>query len=149
MAINRIQGSSGSAYGIQQTKGSGGKDAGSSFQQQLSGQLAEDYRQRLEEILRDLDSQATAILERADLVKFEQYRARISQLLGELVQNGYRTKSERILSFRGSQRTYYSIHIIDQKLETLAKELVDRNLEQLTFLSRVDEIRGLIMDLLS
>jgi uncharacterized protein YaaR (DUF327 family) len=56
--------------------------------------------------------------------------------------------SERILDPSGKQRIYTTINIIDGKLESLALDLLKRNSDRIDYLLRIDEIRGLVMDML-
>jgi uncharacterized protein YaaR (DUF327 family) len=56
--------------------------------------------------------------------------------------------SESITDRYGHQRVFETINIIDIKLDALAKDILLENSDKLDYISRVDEIRGLIMDML-
>ena len=45
------------------------------------------------------------------------------------------------------QRNYVIVKIIDEKIENLAKELLFNQLEKLQILARLDEVKGLLVDL--
>jgi uncharacterized protein YaaR (DUF327 family) len=81
--------------------------------------------------------------------KFEKYRGLISQLLNEVVKNAYALSSECITDGYGRQRIFATVTIVDDKLDDLASDLLQRDDKKLDFLGRIDEIRGLIMDILS
>ncbi len=130
------------------SKGSGGKSSGS-FQDHLGGQMKEHYRDRVAAILDDLKKQASDILDNADLDKFERYRVLISELLGEVVRNAYVLSSEFVTDSFGRQRLYATISVVDNKLDELASDLLLRDSKKIDFLGRIDEIRGLIMDIFS
>lgn len=147
MDIYRVKRTGPPAYGIRAAGSSGGKSAGS-FQQQLGTHLKEEYRSRVSALFDEITREASNILEHVDILKFEKYRSLIGELLEEVVKNAYFLCSERVLDYSGKQRIYATVSIIDQKLADMAGDLLGRNSERLGYLSRVDEIRGLIMDLL-
>jgi uncharacterized protein YaaR (DUF327 family) len=129
------------------TQGSGGKSAGS-FQQQLGSQLKEQYRNRAAALFDEINEQAAAIIENADLATFEKYRELIAKLIGEVTSNAYCLDSECVLDPSGRQRVYETISTIDKKLEALAADILNRNSKHIDYICRVDEIRGLVMDML-
>lgn len=83
-----------------------------------------------------------------DFVKFERYRTLIRDLLAEVVNNAFSVSREYIFDKQGKQRVYSTVSVIDEKLDKLASELLTSNMEVIKFLERMDEIRGLITDLL-
>ncbi|HHU22285.1 MAG TPA: YaaR family protein [Clostridiales bacterium] len=139
----RVAGSS--VRGIAQS--SGGKSSGS-FQQQLGSQLKEQYRQRVTALFDEISEQAAYIIENVDMGAFEKYRQLIAALLEEVTSNAYRLESEYVLDPSGRQRVYEIIRTIDKKLENLAADILSRNSKHIDYICRMDEIRGLIMDML-
>jgi uncharacterized protein YaaR (DUF327 family) len=95
-----------------------------------------------------ISNEAATIIDHVDLLKFERYRGLIGEVLGEVVKNAYSLSSERVLDYSGKQRFYATVSIIDKKLEDMAVDILNRNSERLDYISRMDEIRGLVMDLL-
>ncbi len=150
MDINRVKpaGQLNSSGITSVSKGSGGKSSGS-FQDQLGGQMKEHYRDRAAAIMDELKKHASDILDKSDLDKFEKYRGLISELLGEVTRNAYALSSERITDGYGRQRVYATVAIVDEKLDALAADLLLQDSKKIDLLGRIDEIRGLIMDILS
>jgi len=132
---------------IHTARNSGG-NSGGSFQRNFSHQLKEDFKQRVTALFDELDNDAASIVVKLDIYKFENYRRLIRELLYEVVRNAYHLNSDCVFDCRGTKRTYATVSVVDKKLEELAEALLSRSSEQISFLSRVDEIRGLIMDLL-
>ena len=54
---------------------------------------------------------------------------------------------ENFLDRKGRHRVYGIIRLVDDKLDELATELVKDEKDRLAILARVDEIRGLILDI--
>ena len=134
-------------YGVLSVSGGSGSSAGDAFREQLGNQLKEDYRKHVNELLDELTSLADTILGRIDLSTFERYRGQLKELLQEAIKNAYTLSSEYVTDTNGRQRVFATIQVIDSKLDDLAKDVLHENSDKLDYLSRVDEIRGLIMDM--
>jgi uncharacterized protein YaaR (DUF327 family) len=130
----------------------GGKGSDSrpdnAFRSIYQEELREHYRTRAADLFDEISAQAPDIVARADLTEFEKYRERIGELLQSIVKNAYAVNSERLADPSRKNVVYRTIKIIDSKLENLASDLLDRNSSSISYLSRIDEIRGLVMDLL-
>lgn len=138
-----------SLYGIKSIgKGSGDKSA-YSFQNTFQEKFNEYYRNRAAALFDEISAQGSIIVERADINEFEKYRRLIGELLNEVVSNAYSVNSEHILDLSGRQRIYTTLKIIDSKLQSLASDLLGRNSDKIDYLCRIDEIRGLVMDMLT
>ncbi|MFY9381475.1 MAG: YaaR family protein [Eubacteriales bacterium] len=125
--------------------------AGSSsgvFKQALDQSLRENYKERVESLFNDIKREVAGIMDGVDFVKFERYRTLIRDLLAEVVNNAFSVSREYIFDKQGKQRVYSTVSVIDEKLDKLASELLTSNMEVIKFLERMDEIRGLITDLL-
>ncbi len=120
-----------------------------SFQQQLGDQRREQNRQRIDALFDELTEQSETILQRMDLTRFEHYRELIRQLLGELVQGAYTAQTDRVFDRYGRSSVYTTVHIIDEKLDALAAEVIAQSSKPLAFIDQIDEIRGLVTDLLT
>lgn len=118
------------------------------FKQALDQSLKENYKERVDSLFNDIKREVSAIIDGVDLVKFERYRTLISDLLAEVVNNAFSINREYIFDKYGKQRVYSTVSVIDEKLDKLASELLKSNMEVIKFLERMDEIRGLITDLL-
>lgn len=133
-----------SAYGIWSVPdSSGGKSAGN-FQQNFARQLKEHYKGRIISLFDEIDREAASSFQNIDLANFEKYRNLISELISEVVNNAFTINKECILDRSGKQRIYATISIIDKKLDNLASDILTRNIERINFISRIDEIRGLV-----
>jgi uncharacterized protein YaaR (DUF327 family) len=135
-------------YGVSSVAGGSGSSAGDGFGEHLGHQFKEDYKKHINELFNELNALADTVLGRIDLSSFERYRGQLKELLLEAIKNAYILSSESITDRYGRQRVFESINIIDRKLDALAKDILLENSDKLDYISRVDEIRGLIMDML-
>lgn len=120
-----------------------------SFGQQMDDQQRQEYRERVEALFGEIRKDAQNLLFKKNLAQFEAYRQRISVLLGEILHHAYLFESEKVRDGRGRERIYATVSVVDDKMKELGNDLLKENSEQLNLISRMDEIRGLIMDLFS
>ncbi|HBR08673.1 MAG TPA: DUF327 domain-containing protein [Clostridiales bacterium] len=148
MDIQKIRKADGvSSHGVGPMGSGSGGQTSRGFQNAFHEQFKKHYSARACALFDEIRAQAPKIAERADIGAFERYRGLIRDLLNEVVNNAYLTKSERILDSSGRHRIYTTMKIVDSKLDSLASDLLDKNGSQIGWLSRIDEIRGLVMDL--
>ena len=82
---------------------------------------------------------------------FADYRKKISQFMRFVVKNCYDveeslgTPSVRV----PRPKKKYLVKVIDDKLDQLAREILENHVDQLKMLAKVDEINGLLVDMLS
>jgi uncharacterized protein len=150
MGVNRIKVSNRAPFGsVSSISGGSGRNPSASFQNQMGNQTKEHYRERVTALFDEIAKQSGDILNKLNLYKFEVYRGLISELLTEVIKNAFCHSSERVTDNCGEQRILSSVNIIDEKMKDLASDAMQRDIERIDYLSRIDEIRGLIMDLLS
>lgn len=126
---------------------SGDSSFNQSFQQQMDHQERQEYQRQAEALFEELRSDAGRLLRERDLTLFENYRQRMALLLKEILCHAYLFRPERVRDGRGQERIYATVTVVDEKLDQLGAELLSENKKQLDIMSRVDEIRGLVMDL--
>ena len=69
--------------------------------------------------------------------------------LNEIVNRSHSFSRENFLDRRGRHRVYGIIRLIDENLDELAKALVSDEKDNIDILSKIGEIRGLILDILT
>lgn len=148
MDVHKIKRSDTVSFPAATASGTSGGSSGESFHGQLGSQLKENYRRHISELLDDLSGLSDSLLGVIDINAFEKYRGLIRELLTGIVRNAYLIDSEQPTDGAGRRRNFESVSIIDNKLDTLARDILEQSGEKLDYLSRVDEIRGLILDML-
>ncbi|UOO37345.1 YaaR family protein [Oscillospiraceae bacterium CM] len=133
-------------YGV--TSSSGGGTAGERFRDQMGQSLKDNLKKRAQELFDDLKETAQCLETPVNLDTFERCRLLIKELLSDILQNAYTLQTEQVTDANGRQRLFETVTVIDQKLSTLASDLFVETGDKLDILSRVDDIRGLVMDLL-
>ena len=118
------------------------------FRRTLTDLTKEAYAVRIQELKKKIDDQGSRLSDKVDVKEFEKYRLLIREFLDEIVSNGYTFQREDAYASRGRHRYIATVKIIDQKLDELGKEVMKEQADQIEILSRIDDIRGLLLDLM-
>jgi uncharacterized protein YaaR (DUF327 family) len=101
----------------------------------------------LQELLDDVHSAGDALRLRPLAEEIKRYKQAVRHFLRYVVSNGYSVKTESYL-FNHEKRRKVQIEVVDQKLEQLAAGILSGQFGQVDILARLDEITGLLVDLL-
>ena len=118
------------------------------FRKTLTDLSKEVYAARLKELKEKIDEQGSRLSDRVDVKEFEKYRRLIREFIDEIVSNGYTFQKEDAYASRGRHRYIATVKIIDEKLDELGKEVMKEQADQIEILSRIDDIRGLLLDMM-
>ena len=127
----------------------GGQAFSGAFQQQMDDRERQNYRARITNLFQEIRESAPRLLERRDLAVFEEYRMQIAELMEEILHHAYLFESVDVRDGSGRRKVFATVTVVDQKLKELGDDLLAENSPQLDLLGRVDEIRGMILDLFS
>lgn len=119
-----------------------------SFERQFNAESREQAQRHLEELKNRLEEQGKKLTQRVDLGEFSRYRALISEILCEVVGSAFAYQKENGFDRRGRHSVYATVRKINEKLEELAGEILENNRNEIEILARIDEIRGLLLDIL-
>ncbi|HBY72203.1 MAG TPA: DUF327 domain-containing protein, partial [Lachnospiraceae bacterium] len=89
------------------------------------------------------------LAKRMDLTDMKCYRELIRGFLNEIVNRSHKFSRENFLDRKGRHRVYTMIKLVDQNLDELAAELIKEEKDNLVILDKIDEIRGLLLDILT
>jgi uncharacterized protein YaaR (DUF327 family) len=101
----------------------------------------------LQELLDDVHSAGDALRLRPLEEEIKRYKRAVRNFLHYVVENGYMVKTESYL-FNHEKRAKVRIEVVDRKLEQLAAGILSGQLDQVAILARLDEITGLLVDLM-
>lgn len=127
------------AAGVEKTDGD--------FKFTLASQIEEkDLQQRLNSLMEDITAQGEKIAEHMDVRDMKRYRQLVKDFMNEVVNRSHKFSRENFLDRRGRHRVYGIVKLVDKNLDDLASELVKEEKDHLAILGKVDEIRGLLLD---
>jgi len=119
-----------------------------SFRFTLMSNIEESQLQeRLTGLMKEIEEQGGLIAKHMDIRDMKRYRKSVKEFLNEIVSRSHEFSRENFLDKRGRHRVYGIIKLIDENLDALAQELLKEEKDHLSILSRIDDIRGLLLDI--
>lgn len=126
------------------------KAADDSFKFTLLSNIEEaDLQARVGALLNEISEQGKKISKHTDVRDMKKYRELIKGFLNEVVYRSHKFSRENFLDRRGRHRVYGIVRRIDENLDELAEELLKEEKDNLLILSKVGEIKGLLLDILT
>lgn len=140
--VNEVQ----QAAPVQQTQQTQQTD--DAFKFMLASNIEETgLAERLNLMMEEIVMQGDKIVKRMDVRDMRRYRTLIKEFMNEIVNRSHKFSRENFLDRRGRHRVYGIIRLVDEKLDELAQELVSEECDKIAILAKVDEIRGLLLDI--
>jgi len=133
-------------HGKDDKKTSSSKEAG--FQNQLRRVEGRNYEDRLNELLNKITQQSGKLSEKVDIKELKIYKKLISEFLDEAVSNSHKFSKQSFLDRRGRHRVFAVVKKINEELELLTKDVLNGEKDNIKILQRLDDIRGLILDII-
>ena len=108
-----------------------------------------ELQAKIDSLLSDITFQGNRIAEHMDIRDMRKYRELIREFMNEVVYRSHKFSRENFLDRKGRHRVYGLIKLIDANLDELAQELVKDEKNHIAILSKIGEIRGLLLDILT
>lgn len=107
-----------------------------------------NYEERIRVLADKIQSQGKKLEKKADIRDLKIYKQMISEFLDEAVSHSHSFTKKSFLDRRGRHRVYAIIKKINEELIELTNEVLRSEQDNLSILKKLDDIRGLILDLL-
>ncbi|SHO53101.1 YaaR family protein [Anaerocolumna xylanovorans] len=125
-------------------------EADGSFKFTLISNIEEQgLKERLNLMMQEITQQGKKLGKHMDVRDMKKYRQLIKEFMNEVVNRSHKFSRENFLDRRGRHRVYGMIKLIDQNLDELALELIKDEKDTIAILNKIDEIRGLLLDILA
>ena len=107
----------------------------------------QELQNALANMMEEITRQGDKLAKHRDIKDMKRYRALIKDFMNEVVNRSHAFSRENFLDRKGRHRVYGIIRLIDENLDQLAQELVKDEQDNLAILSKMGEIRGLLLDI--
>ncbi|MCQ2505568.1 MAG: YaaR family protein [Lachnospiraceae bacterium] len=125
------------------------QETGDSFKFTLISKIEEtELAEKLTVLLEDITNEGKKIGKKCDVRDMRRYRSLIQTFMNEIVSRSHKFSRENFLDKRGRHRVYGMIKLVDENLDKLAAELMKEEKDHLMILNTIDEIRGILLDML-
>jgi uncharacterized protein YaaR (DUF327 family) len=102
----------------------------------------------LQQLLDEVHSAGDDLKKRQLPVNITRYRQAVRNFLHYVVENGYSVETQTGRMTRAGRKQYTLVQVVDRKLEELAAVILSGQAAQIGILARIDEINGLLVDIL-
>ncbi|NLK73898.1 MAG: YaaR family protein [Clostridiales bacterium] len=109
----------------------------------------QELQARLNAMLEQITAHGKKLAKHMDVKDMRYYRELIKTFMNEIVNRSHKFSRENYLDRKGRHRVYTMIRLVDKNLDELAMELIKDEKDHLAILHRIDEIRGLLLDILT
>lgn len=136
---------------VNQTSGTQKNQASAEdFKFTLMSSIEEDgLAARLQVMMEEITMQGKKLGKHMDVRDMKHYRKLIKEFMNEIVNRSHKFSRENFLDRRGRHRVYGMIKRVDEVLDELAGELIKDEKDAIAILDKVDEIRGLLLDIIT
>jgi uncharacterized protein YaaR (DUF327 family) len=107
----------------------------------------DDKRRSLDEILQNLDEQGRKFQDKPTMEELLKYKSLVRKFLDRTVRQSLKVHDHKGARKVSGQKLYKQIEIIDQKLSDLTLCIIQKETKNINLMARLDEIRGLLIDL--
>ena len=126
------------------------QQSGEDFNYTLMSSIEEaGLSERLSVMMQEITMQGEKLGKHMDVRDMKHYRRLIQEFMNEIVNRSHKFSRENFLDRRGRHRVYGMIKRVNVVLDELAGELIKEEKDTLAILSKVDEIRGLLLDIIT
>lgn len=118
-----------------------------SFHEHIKSYEMVYLKEQLEGELAAIEEQGRLLYQRRTLEDLRKYRQMVADFIRNCISQGLNLKQERHTTNFGRTKILSVLKTIDDKILSLAEQLIEENGDPLKILALVDEIRGLLLDL--
>ena len=116
------------------------------FDSVLNNRINFEFEGAIDELLKDLKEEEKSFLEHQSIYYLNRYRSIVEKLLKTILEEGFETL--KLKRLKRDKADFTIINKINSKLLEIANEITNKNNKAFNLLKSVEEIRGLIFDLL-
>ncbi len=109
----------------------------------------QELQARLTTLMEEITMQGDKLAQKRDVRDMRRYRGLIKDFMNEIINRSHSFSRENFLDRKGRHRVYGIIRLVDENLDSLAQELMKDEQDHLAILSKIGEIRGLLLDILT
>lgn len=125
------------------------KKVNESFKQKLNEIEQEHIKDQLKILYSKIENQSGKLREKLFIEDLIQYKKLIKEFLDITVNNSHVFYKENSLDRRGRHRVYSLVKKVDNELDELTKDFLNIENNRIKILNRLDDIKGLLLDILT
>lgn len=119
-----------------------------SFRNHLNSLEQISYEERIKYLVGKIEKQGEKLGQKIDLKELKIYKRLISEFLDEAVNNSYKFSKDSSLDRRGRYKVFATVKKINKEIDQLTKDILNGEKDNIAVLKKIEDIRGLVLDLL-
>lgn len=123
------------------------KVVNAAFKEKLDNIQSEKVREELKVLYGKIENQTTKLGDRLFIEDLVEYKKLVKEFLNISVNNSHVFYKENSLDRRGRHRVYSIVKQVDKELDELTKDFLNIEGNRLKILNRLDDIKGLLLDI--
>ncbi|MDR5659802.1 YaaR family protein [Serpentinicella sp. ANB-PHB4] len=116
------------------------------FLQKFQNIQSDQVRSHLEGLYDKIADQSEKISDRLHLSEVVKYKELVRDFLDVATKNSHQFSKQNFLDRRGRHRVYGIVKQVDRELENLTKEFLKQEVDRISVIKKLDDIRGLLVD---
>lgn len=148
MDIKKIDGTS-SAFQVAQSEVVDKKTLKDTFKVKIRDLKQEEIRTELTGVYDKIEELAKKLSDKMRLEDLVEYKFLVKKFMNIAVKNSHVFFKENSLDRRGRHRVYSIVKKVDLELDEITRDFIDVEQNRISILERIEEIRGIILDLLT
>lgn len=120
-----------------------------SFSDQLNKVQKDMVHEKLESLFTDIEKQGKVLGNTFNIKDLKKYKDLIQKFLDYAVTKMYSLKEQRGWDRRGRHKIYSMVETVNKELESLTDMLLLEQKDNISVLAKIDEIRGMLIDIYS
>ncbi|MBN2039218.1 MAG: DUF327 family protein [Spirochaetes bacterium] len=117
-----------------------------SFGRVLSEKISFEFAGAIDELLNDLKEEEKSFLEKQTYYHLSRYKSIVEKILKIIVDKGFET--QKLKRLRKDRADFVIVDKINSKLLDISREITGRGNKAFNLLKAIEEIRGMVFDLL-
>lgn len=107
---------------------------------------SDQVRGHLEKLYGQITAHSDRIKDKLHLSDVIKYKGLVREFLNVAVNNSHKFSKQNFLDRRGRHRVYGIIKNVDRELEALTKEFLNQEIDRISVVKKLDDIRGMLLD---
>ncbi|OKL36355.1 YaaR family protein [Domibacillus mangrovi] len=103
--------------------------------------------EKMNGMMKDIETQGEKLAEHRTIDDLRKYKKMVKEFMEEAVNSGLQLEEQRGFNRRGRTKVYKIVKEVDSRLTQLANDVINKEKSQLDILSKVGEIRGLLINI--
>lgn len=120
---------------------------GLDFNRALSGAARKDFEEDLQKLIEEVDKRAQKLAKTCTLNDLKNYKRAVKNFLERTIKEAFTTEEQSSWGRLGRQKVYVLVKKVDDNLEELSRQVLGEQQDSLNILKKLDEIRGLLIDI--